>query len=571
MPPRPFLRSCTATLLALAVIPPAIARSADPASEFSRFVDDFFQARFAFSPSAGTSVGFHQFDDQLEDLSRASFEARIAALKAQLARLGAIDRAGLSFDDAIDAEVLEGQIRGELLDLDTLRAWESNPMLYAGLPGGAIDGLMKRDFAPANERLRLLILRERAILDVYQAARANLKNPPKEFTDLAIRMTRGSVGFFQGSVATWAEGAAGRDENLLRAFKKANAEVIAATTDFAGWLESNLKPRSTGAYAIGPDHFLAKLKHEEMVELPLADLLAKGEAQLAKDYAAFVATARAIDPNKTPAEVMKGLSDAHPTADDLIPSVRRSIDEAREYLIKKSIVTIPSEVRPRIEETPPYARSGSFASMDTPGPFETKATEAFYYVTPVEKDWEAQHADEHLRLYNAPVVAMINVHEAYPGHYLQFLYAPRYPTKTRKLVFCGTNAEGWAHYCEQMMVDEGFGGGDPKIRLAQLQEALLRDCRYVVGVKLHTEGLSVEDGAKIFVEKGFQEPANAFEESRRGAYNPTYLYYTFGKLQIQELRDEYEKRKGGGLRAFHDAFVAQGGLPIGLVRRLLFR
>ena len=163
--------------------------------------------------------------------------------------------------------------------------------------------------------------------------------------------------------------------------------------------------------------------------------------------------------------------------------------------------------------------------MDTPGPFETKATEAFYYVTPVEKDWDAKHVDEHLRLYNPPVVAMINVHEAYPGsHYLQFLYAPRFPTRTRKLVFCvRTNAEGWAHYCEQMMVDEGFGGGDPRIRLAQLQEALLRDCRYVVGVKLHTQGMTVEDGAKLFIEKGFQEPANGYEEARRGGLQPAHL------------------------------------------------
>ena len=210
--------------------------------------------------------------------------------------------------------------------------------------------------------------------------------------------------------------------------------------------------------------------------------------------------------------------------------------------------------------------------MDTPGPYESKASEAFYYVTPVETDWDAKHVEQHLRLYNPPVVAMINVHEAYPGHYLQFLYAPKYPTKVRKLLFCGTNAEGWAHYTEQMMVDEGFGGGDPKFRLAQLQEALLRDCRYVVGIKLHTEGWTVEQGAKLFVEKGFQEPANAFEESRRGAYNPTYLYYTLGKLQIQDLRDEYLKKKPGStLRDFHDAFVSQGSMPVALVREVLFR
>src|SRR5262249_31297303 len=287
---------------------------------------------------------------------------------------------------------------------------------------------------------------------------------------------------------------------------------------------------------------LAKLKYDEMVELPLDELLARGQAQLDKDYAAFVATARTIDASKTPAEVMKSLSDEHPSAADLIPSVKRSVEAARRYLVEKDLVSIPSEVRPLVQETPPFDRGGSFASMDTPGAFETKAAEAFYYVTPVEKDWDAKHQEEHLRLFNPYVVDMINVHEVWPGHYLQFLYAKRFPTKTRKLVACGTNAEGWAHYTEQMMVDQGFGAGSPKTRLAQLQEALLRDCRYVVGIKLHTKGMSVEDGAKLFVEKGFQEPANAYEEARRGAYNPTYLYYTLGKLEIQKLRDEYMQK-----------------------------
>ncbi|WP_148595619.1 DUF885 domain-containing protein [Aquisphaera giovannonii] len=564
----------TLPLMALAMLrSPALADdgpSPSP-SPFAKFADAYFASRFAAHPTEGTAVGLHRYDASLDDVSKPRILARIAELKGQLAALVAIRGGGLGFDDEIDAAILEGQVRAELLDLETIRYWEVNPMIYAGLPGGAIDSLMKRDFAPKAERLRLVIAREKAIPAVFDAAKANLTNPPKEFTDLAIRMAKGSVGFFEGSVTMWAKDAAGGDAALLDEFAKANAAVLAAVKGYAAWLESDLKPRSTGKYAIGPELFLAKLKHEEMVELPLADLLARGEAQLEKDHAAFLEVARKIDPNRSPAEVMKALSNDHPTADDLIPSVRRSIDEARRYLVEKRIVTIPSEVRPNIEETPPYARSGSFASMDTPGPYEAKAKEAFYYVTPVEKDWDAKHAEEHLRLYNPPVVAMINVHEAYPGHYLQFLYAPRYPTKTRKLVACGTNAEGWAHYCEQMMVDEGFGGGDPKVRLAQLQEALLRDCRYVVGIKLHTEGWTVEQGAKLMVEKGFQEPANAFEESRRGAYNPTYLYYTFGKLEIQRLRDEYLAKKGGTLRDFHDAFVAQGGLPLPLVRRILFR
>lgn len=541
----------------------------DPA--FARFVDDYFDASFASNPLQGTAAGFHQYDMKMPDRSRAAIEKRIADLQGQLKRLSAFDRAKLPFDDVIDAEALEGEIRSELLDLETLRNWERNPMGYAGTAGFAVNALIKRDFAPKADRLRSVTARLRAVPAICAAGKANLQNPPKEFTTLATRMAKGSAGFLQGGLAAWAKGAAGADAALLAEFTEANGRAVAAVSNFAAWLETDLAPRSNGKYAIGAENYAAKLRYDDMVEQPLAEVLAIGEANLAKDYAAFVETAKKIDPSKSPAEVMQSLSSEHPSAEDLIPSAQRTVEAARQFLVDRKIVTIPSPVRPMITETPVFARFGSFASMDTPGAYETKATEAFYYVTPVEKDWDAKHQEEHLRLYNPYVMGMINVHEVWPGHYLQFLYGNRFPTKTRRLVFCGTNAEGWAHYTEQMMVDEGFGGGDPKVRLAQLQEALLRDCRYVVGIKLHTQGMTVEDGAKVFVEKGFQEPANAFEEARRGAYNPTYLYYTLGKLEIQKLRDDYRQAKGASLQQFHDAFVAQGALPIPLVRRILFR
>ena len=538
---------------------------------FGKFVDDYFAASFSANPLQGTSAGFHEYDAKMPDLSRAGIERRVAELEGQLARLAALKRSNLPFDDAIDAEAIEGDIRSDLLDVETLRNWERNPMMYAAVGGFAVNDLMKRDFAPKADRLRSITARLRAVPAICAAGKANVKNPPKEFTTLATRMAGGAAGFLKGVVASWGKDAAGSDAALLADFSDANGKAAAALSDFATWLEKDLAPRSDGKYAIGADNFSKKLLYDDMVDWPLAQVLATGEANLAKDYAAFVETAKKINPSKTPAEVMKSLSDEHPTAEDLIPSARRGLEAARQFLVDKHIVTIPSEVRPIVTETPPFARFGSFASMDTPGAYETKATEAFYYVTPVEKDWDAKHQEEHLRLYNKYVMDLIDVHEVWPGHYLQFLYAKQFPTKTRKLIFCGTNAEGWAHYAEQMMVDEGFGGGDPKVRLAQLQEALLRDCRYVVGVKIHTQGMSIEDGAKIFVEKGFQEPANAYEEARRGAYNPTYLYYTLGKLEIQKLRDEYMQKKHASLEQFHDAFVAQGGLPIPLVRKILFR
>jgi len=562
-------------VLVLAACGSSPAPSATPAptttasAPFAAFVDEYFAAQFSYSPSSGTDVGLHRYDGQLEDRSRARIDARTAELEALAARLAAFDPATLSFDDAIDAAALAAEIQGELLRFRTIRPWENNPMSYAGLPGRAINGLMKRDFAPPAERLRSIIARLRQVPAVYAAAKANLKNPPREFTDVAIRMSRGTIGFFEKAVPAWARDAAAGDTALLAELTRANDAVIAAAKDFATWLEKDLKPRSNGSYAVGADTFAALLKADEMVETPLADVLAAGEAQLAKDYDAFVATAKKIDPKKTPAQVMKDISDEHPSENELIPTVARSLEETRQFVIAKDLITIPSEVRPRVEETPPYARGGGFASMDTAGPFEDKATESFYYVTPVEKEWDAKHKEEHLRLFNRPVIALINIHEAFPGHYVQFLYSKKFPTKTRKLVSSGSNSEGWAHYAEQMVIDEGFGNGDLKLRLAQLVEALVRDCRYVVGIKLHTQGMTVEQGAKLFVDKAFMEPANAYEEARRGTFNPTYLYYTLGKLEIYQLRDEYRKKTGASLKQFHDAFVSQGALPIPLVRRIL--
>ncbi len=535
------------------------------------FVEDYFNALFEWSPSLATSIGFHEYDSKLEDFSSAAIGRRVEKLKQLQADLAHARAGKLAAGEDIDAEILDGQIRAELLDLETLQTWRRNPMNYVGLPGGAIDGLMKRNFAPPAERLRSVVARLKGIPALMDAMRQNIQNPPHEFTDLAYRIAHGSVEFFNESVAAWAKDAAGNDTALLHDFGEANTAAAKSLRDASTWLEKTLLPNSKGGYAIGAANFSKKLQYEEMVDTPLDRLLAIGEANLERDYNAFIETARQIDPSKSPAQVMKSLSNDHPSEASLIPDAKKTVEGIIQFIKDKSIITIPSEVLPNIMETPAYARSGTFASMDTPGPYETKATEAFYYVTPPEKDWDAKHKEEHLRAFNAPVMNIVTIHEAYPGHYIQFLNAKQFPTKTRKIISCSSNAEGWAHYSEQMMLEQGFGRGDPKTRLAQLEEALLRDARYVVGIKLHTAGWTVEQGAKFFEDKAFQEPANAYEEARRGAYNPTYLYYTLGKLQIYKLRDDYQKAKGSSynLKGFHDEFVKQGGIPIKLMRRIL--
>ncbi len=496
---------------------------------------------------------------------------RIAALHEFDKRLAKLRADKLTESDAIDAELIDAAIKSELLDLETLQTWKQNPMGYVGLPGEAIDGLMKRNFAPHKERLRSVIARLRGVPVVLGSMRENVSNPPKEFTDLAVRIAEGSVGFFTDTVPGWAKESLTGDEALSKEFNEANGAAAKAMKDAAAWLKNDLLPRSKGKYAIGAENFSKKLLYDDMVDTPLDKVLAIGEANLAKDYAAFVETAKLVAPGKTPAQAMDVLNLEHPSEADLIASGKRTIDSIRQFLIDKQIITVPSEVRPIVTETPPFERNGGFASMDTPGAYETKATEAFYYITPPEKEWDAKHKEEHLRLFNKSVMEMITIHEAFPGHFMQFVYVGKFPTKTRKLAGANTNVEGWAHYSEQMMIEEGFGGGDAKIRLAQLSEALLRDCRYVAGIKMHTQGMTVEDGAKLFVEKGAQQPANAYEEARRGAYNPTYLYYTLGKLQIFKLREDYKKAKGSSysLRGFHDEFVKAGPMPLKLMRRVM--
>jgi uncharacterized protein (DUF885 family) len=541
-----------------------------PKVVFKDWVDRYFDAIFAFQPSMATVTGDHRFDGQLEDRSEAAILRHISVLDGMLSELQALRAEGLvDADEAIDAELIENELKSDLFDLRDVARWRNNPMVYARVPAGGVDALMKRDIADAPERLRRAISRMKGVPAIYAAARANLRNPPREHTEMAVRIAKGTVGFFESALPMWAKTAAQGDANLQRSFDEANAQALSSTQEFVTWMEKTLLPQSKGAFALGEERFKSWLVLQGIPQ-PLPELKAKGQAQLDKDFAAFVATAKKIDAKKSPAQVVKALSAKHPKPEDLIVSVRKTIEASRKFLVDKQLVSLPSERLPRVEEMPAFDRAGTFASMDMPGPLETRATESFYYVTPVEKEWPAKQKEEHLSLFNPWVTAIITAHEAFPGHFLQFLWADKFPTKTRKLLSNNANAEGWAHYCEQLVIEQGFGGEDPRYTLAQLQEALLRDVRYLVAIGLHAEGMTVEQATKLLREKAFEEQAVALEEAKRGVYDP-YLYYTYGKMEVLALRDEYLQRPGATLKSFHDAFIAQGSVPMALVRRQLLR
>ena len=308
-----------------------------------------------------------------------------------------------------------------------------------------------------------------------------------------------------------------------------------------------------------------------MVDTPLDRLLALGFENLRQNQAQFQRVAARIDPKQTPAEVLQALERDHPAPDQLLSTFRGVLGGLRDFIEQHRIITIPSQVLPIVEETPPFMRALTSASMDTPGPFENVAKEAFFNVTLPEPGWPRQQVEEHMEGFNRGTVISTAVHEVYPGHYTQFLWLKQAPTKVRKLIGCSTNAEGWAHYSEQMMLDEGYGNGDPKLRLGQLQDALLRNARYIVGIEMHTGRMTYEQGIDFFVKEGYQTRANAERETKRGTSDPTYLYYTLGKLQILKLRQDYKQMKGAkySLEEFHNSFMKQGYPPIRIVRRAL--
>jgi uncharacterized protein (DUF885 family) len=534
---------------------------------FSALVDSYFDEYFNQNPSHGTYLGLHQYDHQIEDYSLKGIEADITQAKSYLERFEKIGTTGLSASEAEDRELLLNHLHGRLLEAEKIRSWEKNPDIYSSGASESVYTLISRNFAPAKERLKAVIAREKQIPAIFQAAQANLNNPPRIFTEVAIEQVPDIIDFFENTVpAAFAEV---KDPVLLAQFKTSNQAVIQALHAYLIWLKQDLLPKSKGDFRIGADNYRQKLLYDEMVDLPLPRLLEIGMADLRKNQAHFKAVAAQLDPSRSAEQILADLGKDHPAPDKLLQSFRDVLGGLKGFIESHKIITIPSPVLPRIEETPSFMRALTFASMDTPGPFEYNAKEAYFNVTLPDPTWKTSEIEEYMAGFNHAVIISTAIHEAYPGHYIQFLWAKQAPSKVRQILDASTNSEGWAHYCEQMMLDEGYGNGDLKLRLGQLQDALLRNARYIVGIQMHTGKMSFEEGVDFFVKEGYQSRTNALLETRRGTSDPTYLYYTLGKLQIQKLRQDYQALKGKdfSLQAFHDRFIQQGLSPIKLIRK----
>jgi uncharacterized protein (DUF885 family) len=558
--------------------PAAPASNANAA--FMTLADEFFD-RYYFpnNPTTATLTGLHQFDDKLEDYSHAQIERQIAALKQYETRVAAVDAASLDEMTRGDRDLVLNYIHSTLLTLETIRPWEKNPDNYSSGITNSAFAIMERKFAPPAARLRALIARETQMPGALAAARENLKNPPKIYTEIAIEQLPGTIDFFKTDLPKAFIDV--DDAALKQEFAKSNGAVIKALQDYAAWLKKDVLPKSHGDFKLGADTYAKKLKYDEMVEIPLAKLVEIDMTNLHANQALFAKVAKELEPNKTPLQVLAELGADHPDPKKLLDSFRDTFDGLTKFIDEKQIITIPSPVRPILEETPPFMRATTFASMDTPGPYETNAKEAYFNITLPEAGWDKKHVDEFMAQFSYPVITVVAAHEAYPGHYVQFLWMQQIHDRVRKLLGANTNVEGWAHYCEQMMLDAGLAQSlfpndarqQKLLRLGQLQDALLRNARFIVGIKLHTGEFTFDQAVDFFVKEGYQSHAVGTVETKRGTGDPTYLYYTLGKLEILKLRADMEAKLGKdfSLKHFHDDFMQQGFAPIKIVRHAMLK
>ena len=552
-------------------------------AEYDAVAEEYIKTYLAAHPLEATALGLHEYDGKISDYSRLALDAELSRLRRFDDRLAKFDPTKLSQRQSIDLRILQAAVNKDLFEMQDMSVFERNPMVYAG--AADVNVYIKRNFAPLEDRVRSLVAIESQIPNILIAARTNLNDVlPKPYVELAIEIAKGSADFLKKDLVSAVSGL--KDEQLRAPFLDANRKAASALNDYAAWLQREKLPKASLDFALGKEKFQRFLAQTELVDLPPEKILEIGMAQLKAEQDAFAEAAKKIDPNKSPVEVFRQIQSEHPTPDKLIPDVAKDLDKIRKYVANRHLVSIPSDVRPKVKETPQYLRATSFASMDTAGPFEKRATEAYYYVTPTENDWPEKQKEEWLTAFNYYTSDITSIHEAYPGHYVQFLHLNASPASKVEKVF-GSYAfiEGWAHYCEKMMVDEGYGGptsSNPseddakraaKYRMAQADEALLRLCRLCVSIKLHTQKMSLDEATKFFRDNCYYEEKPAREEAIRGTFDPGYLNYTLGKLQILKLRDDYKAQEGDefSLQKFHNELLNHGMPPIRLLREIMLK
>jgi uncharacterized protein (DUF885 family) len=541
-----------------------------PVSEpLPHFVDDLLGYLHETRPTHATLDGVHTHDDLLEDLSRHGIDQETRALAGYLRRLEEIHRDGLTPVEALEHRMLSANLRGRMFELEAVRTWEKNPQVYADILASSLAGQALFTHASAPERARRVLSKLRQAPRLIQAARDNIKEPPGIFVKVGIETMRGALKFIDDDLPRAFSSV--DDLHLLGDLADAQQEASQSVGAYIEHLEKEVAPKARASFRLGRDKFEQKLRLEEGITIPVDRLLTIAERELAATQEAFRQVAGQAN-GGDPLAVWSKTKDNHPSPGELVKTGRDQLEELKTFIERQGLITVPAGEPVVVAPTPEFYR-WSFASMWTPGPFESKPTRAYYYLTDVDPSWPADRQKEYLRDYNLPTLWSVSIHEVYPGHFLHYQHLRKVTSKARKSILFASASfvEGWAHYCEQMMIENGFGRGDQGIRLGQLAESLIRLVRFIVGIKLHTEDMSVEQGVRLFREEAYLEEASARREAERGTFDPTYLVYSAGKMMLLKLRQDWKAQQGKAfsLRTFHDTLLSNGTGPFWLHRELM--
>ena len=540
-----------------------------PSEPFPHFVDDYLAYLYEVLPSQASGDGVHLHDDLLEDFSRSALETHIGALAGFGRRLQQIDPSLLPPAEQIEHTIVAANIEGRVHELESVRSWERNPQMYADALGTSLAGQALFAYAQEADRARRVVSKLRQVPKLVQAARDNIRDCPGIFVKIGLETWRGVLAFIESDLPK--AFVTLDDLHILGDLADTSTEAANAIRAYVDYLETDLAPRAKASFRLGRDHFEQKLKLEEGISLSADRLLAVAVRELHETQEEFRRVAGRMN-GADPLNAWRKAKQDHPAPGQLVSVAQEQLKELAEFLQRQAIVSLPQAEPVVVAPSPEFYR-WAFASMWTPGPFETKPSRAYYYLTDADRDWAADRQEEHMRDFNVPTLWNISIHEVYPGHFLHYQHLRQVESKVRKSTLFAPMSfvEGWAHYCEQMMVEAGFHRGDDTLKLGQLAEALVRLARFVVAIRLHCEDMSVEQGMRVFRDEAFLEEATARREAERGTFDPTYLVYSVGKLMLLKLRRDYKDAQGGkfSMRTFHDAVLAQGNAPFWAHRRLL--
>jgi uncharacterized protein (DUF885 family) len=540
--------------------------SAEP---LPHFVDEYLAWLHEVHPTNATFDGVHLHDDLLEDLSRAAIDAQIRTLGGFARRLAAIDPARLTDVERLERPALEASIRARLFELEVVRTWERSPQYYGDLIATSLAGQGLFDYAPLPERARRVVSKLHQVARLIQAARDNIKDPPGIFIKVGLESLRGTQRFIEDDLPRVFSSL--DDLHLLSDLADASTEASQAVGSYVSYLENEMAPKARGSFRLGRERLEQKLRLDEGITLDTDRLLAIAMRELSATQEEFRRAASRLD-GKDPFSAWARAKAQHPAMGQVVATAQQQLDELVTFIQRQDLVGLPDLARVQVAPTPRFYR-WTFASMWTPGPFEARPLRAYYYITDADPAWPAERQEEHLRDFNFGALWSISIHEVYPGHFLHYQHLRQVTSTLRKSILFSSAAmvEGWAHYSEHMMVEAGFRRQDPAIKLGQLAEALIRLCRFVVGLRLHCEDLSVEQGVRFFRDEAYLEEAAARREAERGTFDPSYVLYSLGKLMVLKLREDYKAGVAAKftLREFHDRLLGNGTVPLWLHRNLM--